>query len=201
MKRTIVMIFGALLTFGANASVINFEVRDFQTTNFNNSDYEQSWLDHTSTITSTSLSEFTGIYSGNNSLSHLSVDFDLGSVDSIGFQFGLDGGFGASLYFDGSVLSSDTTNLWWGYNWGNGDVLTANISSLSSGGSELDLYWAENCCNGYNAGRFTVDDGQTWQTLSVANLDAAAVPEPLVIALFGAGLVGLGLTRRRKSKK
>ena len=62
----------------------------------------------------------------------------------------------------------------------------------------LDVYWAENCCNGYNSGRFSTD-GQTWQTLTVANLNAAAVSEPSIIALFGLGLVGLGLVSRKNS--
>jgi hypothetical protein len=37
--------------------------------------------------------------------------------------------------------------------------------------------------------------------LNVNNIDYSAVPEPLTLSLFGAGLLGLGALRRRKARK
>lgn len=198
MKHLVVLVITYFCALSASASLITLDTRALQ---FNPApDYEASWNLHTSAITSTSLAAFTNIQSGNNSFSHLSVEFDFGSVTTAEFQFGLDAGFGASISLDSSLLTTDTTDIWWSLNWGHGDVLAVNLNSLSTGGHELDLYWAEGCCNGPSSGRFSTDGGNTYQDLSVANLDAAKVPEPTVIMLMGAGLFGMGLVRRKIRK-
>ena len=202
MKKLQALLAATVLVFAGTASnafaaSLTLETQEFNVGTFDNSNYAQSWTNNPNTITSNSISVFNQIYSGNNSFSHLAAGFNLGSQSSIGFQFGLDAGYGEALYFDNSLLDTDTSDLWWVYNWGNSDVVSVSINSLSSGYHVLDLYWAEGCCNGYSSGRFTTDYGQTWQVLSVANLEAAAVPEPSIIALFTAGLFGLGFARRK----
>ncbi len=42
---------------------------------------------------------------------------------------------------------------------------------------------------------------RTWFDVVDMTSSAASVPEPSIIALFGAGLVGLGIARRRKSRQ
>jgi len=74
------------------------------------------------------------------------------------------------------------------------------VTNLSAGNHRLDAYWVEGCCNGGQAARFNVNGGD-WQSLSVANFDRLAVPEPGSLALFGLGIVGLlagGRSRRVK---
>ena len=115
------------------------------------------------------------------------------------FEFAPDAGFGGAIYFDGSEVASDTSNLWWGNNWNNtNEILDTSITGLLAGAHTLDVYWAENCCNGGQSARFSVDAGQSWMSLSVDNIDAASVPEPGSLALFGLGLAGLVVTRKKQ---
>jgi hypothetical protein len=196
MKKTAAILAGLVFSTSAFASMMTFDVRSLEFDPDTRPDYATAWDDHSSPVSSTPLAAFTGIKSGNNSFSRLNVAFELGAVGSIAFQFGLDAGYGAQLFFDGTSLAKDTSDLWWSTNWAHPDVLEVEINPLVSGDHVLDLYWAENCCNGPSSGRFSVDGGSTWQALSTANLDAAKIPEPTSIAVLLAGLAGLGFARR-----
>jgi len=197
MKKLTILLLASLFSLTANAAIITYEVKDFQAGSFTNSDYASSWSNNTNLDTDFILSEFTGQHPGKNTLSHLSVVFDLGLVNSIDFHLGLDAHYGAAAYLDGNFLSNKIDNLWWDGNWNNPDVFSTSAGSLANATHTLDLYWGERCCNGLNSGQFSTDGGTTWQTLSVANLNAAAIAEPSIIALFGLGLIGFGFTRRR----
>jgi hypothetical protein len=71
-------------------------------------------------------------------------------------------------------------------------------NTLALGSHKVEIYWAEKCCNGASSAKFTTN-GNDWQTLSVANIDAASsVLEPASLALFSLGLVGLSLVRMKK---
>ncbi|KZZ21026.1 hypothetical protein A3752_10015, partial [Oleiphilus sp. HI0081] len=167
------------------------------TNGIDDTDFITSWTDQTSAINSLNISDFSGFFSGNNTISHLSISLTSAISGSWGIEAGLDAGYGAALYVDGSLIENRTDDLWWQYNWNNSDVLSGT-AGISAGSHTIDLYWAENCCNGYSSGRFTTDGGSTWQSLSVANIDAATVSEPATLALFGLGLLGLAGVRRFK---
>lgn len=194
-----VLIISSLFIISANATVMTMDVRNYQASKFAASDYQQKWADHDSTISSNSISEFSKFKSGRNSFSHLGINFDMGLLDSISFQFGLDAGFGGEIFLDGLSLTQDSSDLWWRYDWEHIDVLAGMVVPLTPGMHSLDIYWAEGCCNGYSSGRFLTDNGSTWQTLSVVNLDAAAVPEPASLALMLFGLSGIAY-RVKKNK-
>ena len=187
----------SILSLSAHSAVMTVETRNI-TNGINNTDFITTWNNQTSSINTTSLAEFSNYFAGNNTISHLSIDFTAAVTGNWGIDAGLDAGYGAALFVDGNLIENRTDNLWWSYNWNNSDVLSGT-SGISLGSHTIDLYWAENCCNGYNSGRFTTDNGVSWQTLSVQNIDnATAVSEPGTLALLGLGLLGLARARRTK---
>jgi hypothetical protein len=136
--------------------------------------------------------------SGNNRLTMLTIDFNINYDGIWSFKSGLDAGYGAALFVDGTLINNRTDNLWWGYNWNHSDVFNIENIAFASGKHVVQLLWAENCCNGASTVRFTGKSGQE-KLLSVANINAESIPEPTCIALFG--LAALGLITRRKLAK
>ena len=172
----------------------------------NSSNYQSSWLSQTSGINSTSLSAFTNVDAPMtyNIFSHLQIDFNVGTANTNNqwaFQLAPDAGFGGEFYLDGMLLDRDTSDLWWSYNWNNvNDLLTSTNINMTNGDHLLEAYWAEGCCNGGQSGRFSIDNGQSWMDLTVANLDSvASVPTPTTFWLLGAGLIGFIATRKNHS--
>lgn len=187
---------------GVQASLLTYEVRGISNATFG--DYRAGWSAQNSAISSSNPANFSGLFGANNSYDHLRVNFSVGSVfagGSLAFQLAPDAGYGGALYFDGVLLGTNATDLWWNGNWNAlSELLVGNLSNVSSGNHTLDAYWAEGCCNGGQAGRFSVNGG-AWQSLSVANLDRLAVPEPGSLALFGLGIAGLVAGRRNSRAK
>ena len=184
-------------TCTAHAATINISTRAI-TSSIDNNDFISSWSSQSSAINTNSTSEFTAFYSGQNSISHLSVDFNTSQAGTWGFEAGLDAHYGAALYLDNTLLGNRVDDLWWSYNWNNADIMSSLNNPIVAGAHTLDIYWAESCCNGYNSAQFTTD-GNNWQSLSTANLEtyAATVPEPTTIALLSLGLAGIAAKRRK----
>lgn len=187
----------------ARASTIDYSIRGITDSTFlSTNDYQLGWGQQSSTVSSNTLSTFTGHHPSDNSFMHLSIDFNVGSLTNAVFQFGLDAGRGGELRLDGNLLTRNTNDMWWASNWGNSaGILNTSSLVLNSGHHVLEGFWAEACCSGEQAGRFSIDNGANWQDLNVTNLNAlaaSAVPEPGMLALLGIGFAGLGLGRRKK---
>ena len=204
MKKILLALsFCAVAATNSSASVITYENRATDS-GVNKNDYQASWNNQSSSIFSTEVSSFDRLRangSNRNQHSHLNISFDV-SASSAGqdwwFQFSPDAGLGGEVYFDGNLVERNADNLWWGYNWNrSSELIEAFVSDLDSGHHTIDLFWAENCCNGGQSGRFSVDNGQSWLALSTDNLDAVGISEPGTIGLMALGIAGLLYSRRR----
>jgi hypothetical protein len=208
MKKTLVALaFGLIAATSASASVMHYENRATDS-GVNTNNYQSSWNNQTSSIYNTNITSFDRLRangSNRNQHSHLNISFDVSSASSgldWWFQFSPDAGLGAEIYFDGNLVERTNDNLWWGYNWNReSELVEALIGDLDSGSHTLDLFWAENCCNGGQSGRFSVDNGHSWLALTTDNLDAIGVTEPGPIGLMALGIAGLILSRRQANKK
>ncbi|MBK8814804.1 MAG: CCXG family PEP-CTERM protein [Methylococcaceae bacterium] len=201
MQRSIypILLSIALLGFGnANAASITYQTRLINA-GVNKSDYRASWNAQSSSTSTHAITNFDNMLGGNNTFSHLAVNFSSGNT-SILFQIAPDAGYGGALYLDGLKLTDKQYDLWWGNNWGNSSqILSAFVSNLGTGNHVLEAFWAEGCCNGSGSGRFSLNGGATWQNLSTPNLEQLApVPVPAAVWLFGSGVIGL-IGMRRKS--
>ena len=138
----------------------------------------------------------------------------LGDTESIGFT-GIPGflsASGISLYavWDKSTSPLGMINFWFGDdNDTNGAadtvVASGNVTSLSATSLTADLdsmfagFWLDS--NGNNILATSADPFKIGISALSNVAEIKAVPEPSIIALFGLGLIGMGIAGRRKLSK
>ena len=166
----------SLAASSANAALITLESRSYPDPGGIPAagQYIATW-DSLAPGTENSIADFSGVKTGNDRFSRLSIVFELGSVGQILFDFGLDAAWGAAAYFNGVLAAERREDLWWSNSYGNSDVLSLDLALNLGESNTLDVYWGENCCNGTQSARFSTDGGQSFEGLSTANLEAAAL--------------------------
>jgi hypothetical protein len=209
MKKlnTIAAITFGLLSTGlvnqASAASIKLDTRSI-TTSVNNTDYQSSWFAQSSAIASNALSDVNGAVGGNQTFSHLTIDFST-LAGNWGFQIAPDAGFGGALYLDGQLIDKKTADLWWGGSWSDPtQILSSTSNVLVAGAHVFEAYWAEACCNGSIGGRFSANNvrGQNqWESLTTANLNKYAIPSPDAIWLIALGLLTIPLIKKKESDR
>lgn len=115
-----------------------------------------------------------GFYFGSNQTSTVTV--------SVGRQGGPFTDF--TLTVTGDLLPADGVNNW----------AFHGFADLQDGIDTL-VFGPNLATSGFQVG---IGELQTFGSLAGGSLAGVAVPEPMTAALFGAGLVGLGLARRRR---
>jgi hypothetical protein len=173
-----------------------------------NEDIKASWEANTNNLTSKVIDTFdlvnvAGVkISGKNNIgrvntiSHVNINFDMQGTGFWTLDFGLDSTYGAEVYVDNNLVIDRSDDLWWSRDWNNRDVFSLSNFEFTQGEHDIDLYFAENCCDGYSSIQLTNNLTQEVALLSTSSLQAASVPEPETFMLFGLGLIGLAMRRK-----
>ena len=200
-KQILVLCF-VTFSMSLHASVITYEKQGF-IGNFSNADLKTKWYELGQVDSSTSLDKFDRVFSGNYTFSHLVIDIDMKEKSTWTLEAGLDAGLGAQVYIDDVSVFKDNSNFWWSYNWNHPDVIRLEDIELTLGVHKIELFWLENCCNGYNSVRFTDQSRDVTSLLSLGAIELAqgktSVPEPHMHVVMGLALLLFGC-RLRKQK-
>ncbi|PIE39226.1 MAG: hypothetical protein CSA53_02580 [Gammaproteobacteria bacterium] len=193
--KTLFAAFLLVAATGANATVITHESRSF--TGNIDADLATYW----ETLAPGTVHELDAVGSlrpGNRKVNLLNVEFSAGATSVWDLQFAVDATYGAAIYLDGVEIVSRTDDLWWQNDWNNGDVLYVSDLIVNPGSHDLQVFWAERCCNGSNQFRIIDQRTGTVAPLSVSSINAATVSEPAGLALVALG--ALALVRGRRTK-
>ncbi len=160
----------------------------FNAANDNNSNYGCTFITNFTGVENSTL-----FGSNINFIAYSETYFQVqaGEEGEWGIRYGSDFGGGGGLYVNGITLEEDWSNdLWWNFNWGNGDVLQGTIN-LTEGYHKLEVIGQEGGNDGGITVQFQKPSG-SFTTYSTANIDivsrACPVNEPTVT--FGAHATG-----------
>lgn len=173
-------------------SATNFELRDL-------------WSTLEGSATFESLTSFNNVDTGNNTLAKLTISFDMTSdITSIDLMAGLDAGFGAEVFFNGTNLVNRSDDIWWGRSWTNSDVITLSDLALNYGLNTIEFYWAENSNSGPQSIRYSETVGNRLVaenlTLSTANIAETQVSAPGTFGVLMMSLALFAAASRKRAK-
>ena len=124
----------------------------------------------------------TNYYFGANGTSHLSVDFYACEMNGdMDLRIGTDAGYGVEAYVDGELVTGRYEDIWWDFNWFDGDSIYFTISP-TEGPHTLDIYAAEDCCAGGSALQY-LHNWTDWtpfvagSSTCLADADADEIPD------------------------
>lgn len=149
----------------------------------------------------------TAVYAPGNTTDYsvlMSVQIVAAQTGAYQFQAGVDWGRGGvAAVVDngtGSVISElvRTDDLWWAYDWNNGDVFVTGVNLTA--GESYTLAWIgfEGCCAGSSTIRFSFE-GSAFTPIDTGSMGPyAAVRAPGAALLVASLLAGLPLLRRRR---
>lgn len=149
------------------------------------------------------LSSFTNVDTGNNTLAKLTITFDMTSdITSLDVMAGLDAGLGAEVFFNNTMLVNSSDNLWWSRNWNHRHVITLSDLSLNYGVNTLEFFWAEDGNSGPQSIRYNETVGNQLVAQNV-QLTSANIQETQVSApgAFGVLMMSLGLFAAASRKR
>ena len=137
---------------------------------------------------------------------NLTTEFELTSGGEYTFQAGADWGRGGGVVLTDldsgstSLYSLRTDDVWWARNWNNRDVFNTTFD-LGPGSYAVSWIGFEYCCGGETSIRYSYNGGE-FENFTAENFGThlAAVPEPGIFGMLGAGLAGVGLIRRRRHR-
>jgi hypothetical protein len=125
-----------------------------------------------------------------------------GQAGDVSLQLAPDFGRGGALFLDGALLAVKTDDLWWGGDFGAvGEIFSLAHLALDAGNHQLALYGLEGCCDGPQAARFRLGQGD-WSTFATGDALQlrSAVPEPTSPVLVASALgAALWMSRRRRA--
>ena len=185
----------ALWLFSANsfATIITFDTKVIDEP-ITRGDLKTDFDTNTNSIYSRVINDFNLVGIGRDRIGHVNISFDMHFENIWTLDFGLDAGYGAELYVDGALVLSRTDDLWWSRNWNKStDVFSLTDYTFTPGSHNIDLYFAEGCCDGASSIRITNHFLQNVSTLNTASLQAATVPEPQSLMLFAMAILGLAV--------
>ena len=181
-----------LVSSNAFAGLITFDTKAIDGP-ITRGDLRNDYENNGNAFTSREIDDFSLIGIGRNSIGHVNISFDMQFTNTWTLDFGLDAGYGAEVYVDGVLVVSRTDDLWWRRDWTNSDTFSLTDYTFGPGSHNIDLYFAESCCDGLSSIRLTNSFTQNVSILTNSTLQAATVPEPESIMLFAMALFGLAL--------
>lgn len=208
MKKIITSLLGllAFVSLSANASLITVESVKLDQ-KLNTSDLSAFWsgvlLNPTATVTTTNITDATNLFVGsvnNNTFYKMTVAMEAAGSKVMSFFAALDAGYGAEVFFNGSLVANVDRDIWWGGKSfvNNSQIITLEDQALQNGSNNIEVFWAENGNSGGNSFEISFD-GAERMALASTNLATASIPEPASLGLFAIAMAAFGFSHRKRS--
>ncbi len=114
------------------------------------------------------------------------------------FRTGIDFGYGGTLIVNGHELQTQASDMWWNDNYYHPSQYLQGSLYLAAGTYTLNVYGAENCCDGGTQGQYLAPGQTVYRDFTSG---VTAVPEISTWAMMLAGFAGLGFVGFARAKK